>query len=157
MSKKKLLRRPKPRPRESDIDTVQRQISHRWSARLASGGWTPVCDYFLRNYHRLKISHSEAMVIIHLMSFKWDAAAPFPALKTIATRMGITAPSVRTHLRSLEKRQYLKREMQTGRTNLFYLDGLFEALEELMDEDENTLNERERQRAERRAMGLPAA
>ena len=76
------------------------------------------------------------MVIIHLVSFKWDRNAPFPSLRTVAKRMGITPPSVRTHLRSLEAKQILFREMQVGQTNRFHLDGLFKALEELMAKDE---------------------
>ncbi|NQT13529.1 MAG: helix-turn-helix domain-containing protein [Planctomycetes bacterium] len=128
----------KTRPPRSNAQAIQRQIAVRWTHRLANAGWTPVCDYFLRNYHRLKISHTEAMVIIHLMSFKWDSGAPFPALKTIAKRMGITAPSVRTHLRSLETHGLLRRELQIGTTNRFHLQPLFDRLEELMDSDEES-------------------
>ena len=127
---------PKKRPAQSAPRGVPRQIAVRWTPRLASAGWTPICDYFLRNYHRLKISHTEAMVIIHIMSFKWDSDAPFPALKTIAKRMGITAPSVRTHLRNLEGKRLLRRQMSIGTTNRFHLQPLFERLEELMDADE---------------------
>ncbi len=76
------------------------------------------------------------MVIIHLLSFKWDVNAPFPALKTIATRMGIATPSVRTHLRNLEKKDLLYREMQIGTTNRFHLQKLFLKLEELLLKDQ---------------------
>jgi Helix-turn-helix domain len=118
------------------VADAQRQVASRWTPRIASAGWTPVSDVFLRNYHRLRITHGEAMVVIHIFSFKWDASAPFPALKTIARRMGISAPSVRTHLRSLERKGFLTRQIRTGTTNRFHLQGLFLALESLMERDE---------------------
>jgi DNA-binding MarR family transcriptional regulator len=139
---------------ESDVQVVQRQISQRWTPRIAAAGWTPVADCFLRNYHRLRISHSEAMVIIHIMSFKWDADAPFPALKTIARRMGITAPSVRTHLRNLEKHGLLAREFHIGTTNRFHLGPLFERLENLIDEDEKAAEEAAVRAAARNRPGI---
>jgi hypothetical protein len=75
------------------------------------------------------------MLIVHLLSFKWDHAAPFPALKTLAKRMGITPSSVRAHLRSLGKKGYLVREINVGKTNRFHLQPLFRALESLMSAD----------------------
>jgi len=94
------------------------------------------------------------MVIIHIMSFKWDADAPFPALKTIGKRMGITAPSVRTHLRNLEKHGFLAREFHIGTTNRFHLKPLFERLELMMDEDEKAAAEAEARAAARNRMRL---
>lgn len=120
---------------------TDRLIEHRWTPRLAREGWTPICDFFLVNYHRLKVSHTEAMVVIHLMSFKWDTAQPYPALKTIAKRMGITVPSVRTHLRNLENKGLLHRNFRTGTTTRFDLQPLFNALERLMTQDKETKTE----------------
>jgi hypothetical protein len=114
---------------------AQRQPGNRWTKRIADGGWTPVSNYFLANYHRLRITPTEAMVLIHLISFKWDSAAPFPALATIGKRMGLTSTSVRSHLRSLERKGYLTREMRIGHTNRFYLDRLFVELERMMEAD----------------------
>ena len=81
------------------------------------------------------------MVIIHIMSFKWDSDAPFPAIKTIARRMGITAPSVRTHFRNLENNGHLAREFHIGTTNRFHLGPLFARLEKLLDQDEKAAEE----------------
>jgi DNA-binding MarR family transcriptional regulator len=131
MAKLKLRRAPVPATK-----AVQRVVGERWTPRLAKTGWTPICDYFLKNCRRLKVSPTEAMVIIQLMSFKWDAKAPFPSLKTIANRMGITATSVRSHIRNLEKRELLLRRMMVGTTNRFFLEPLFQKLEAMMDEDD---------------------
>lgn len=130
MKIKKKRRAPTPATK-----AVQREIGHRWTPRLAKAGWTPICDYFLKNLRRLNVSPTEAMVIIQLMSFKWDEKAPFPALKTIANRLGITSTSVRSHIRKLEKRKLLTRSFTTGTTNRFFLEPLFLKLEALMDED----------------------
>lgn len=120
---------------EDDGDSAKRKVGDRWTPAVAAGGWTPVCDYFLKNYHKLEITHGGAMLVIHLISFKWDAEAPFPSLSRLAKYMGITPTSVRTHLRRLEKKGYLYRQMRTGTTNRFHLQGLFDALEKQMEED----------------------
>lgn len=122
-------------PAKKPQDVTNRDVGSRWTPALAKAGWTPISDFFLANYHRLKITHSEAMVLIHILSFKWDAGAPFPALKTIAKRMGLTPVSVRSHLRNLEKKGLIEREMQVGTTNRFHLRRLFESLEKLQRED----------------------
>jgi hypothetical protein len=79
----------------------------------------------------------EAMLVIHLMSFKWDDAMPWPAFKTLAKRMGISATAVRNHARSLETRKkYLVRHKRVGQPNLFDLTPLFTALEKVQAAEE---------------------
>ena len=70
------------------------------------------------------------MFIVHLMQHKWNDAAPFPSMGRIAKRMGISPTAARSLARSLEKKGYLHREGQPGRTNLYHLRKLFRALEE---------------------------
>ncbi|AMV19683.1 helix-turn-helix domain-containing protein [Planctomyces sp. SH-PL14] len=127
---------------------VARQVANRWTPRLGVS-FTPVSDFFLNNYHRLEMSHTEAMVVIHLVSFKWDDNAPFPALKTIGRRMGITSTSVRSHVRRLEEKGLLAREMQVGTTNRFHLQPLFARLEQLLALDEQREAERLAEERER--------
>ncbi len=123
-----------------------RQVSDRWTPLLAGLGWTPIVDFFLDNYHRLPrpLKYAEAMFVIHLMQYKWDAGAPFPSLSTIARKMGISAQAARSYARSLERKEYLFREMQIGETNRFHLKKLFDALERLASQDEKA---RQRQNA----------
>jgi len=126
-----------PRTRQlNQSEPSQRQVANRWTPALAALGWTPISDCFLANYHRLKITPLEAMVIVHLMAFKWDDAAPFPALRTVAKRMGVTPTSVRTHLRRLGQKNFVVREMTFGGTNRFHLQPLFRALEDLAARDQ---------------------
>lgn len=122
---------------------IMREVAQRWTPQLTRDGWTPVSDYFLENYHRLKppITTLEAMLIIHLMRHKWDSRHPRPAFKTLAKRMGITDTAVRNHARSLEKKLFLHRIKRVGQPNHFDLAPLFAALERMQDVDSSTLIE----------------
>lgn len=103
----------------------------RWAPSLKEDGFVPVSTFFLANYHRLKpydLTHGEAMFVIHLMQHKWDENAPFPAYKTIASRMHVSSKTARRWAQSLEKKGYLKREMRVGETNRFHLNQLMDAL-----------------------------
>lgn len=118
-------------------EKVRREVAKRWTPQLIEDGWTPVSDFFLRNYHRLSppITNSEAILVIHLMSHKWDHQAPYPGFKTLARRMGMSMTAARGHARKLEVKRYLRREKRVGTTNRFHLEPLFEALEKLRSAD----------------------
>jgi DNA-binding GntR family transcriptional regulator len=110
-----------------------REVSARWTEALTSQGWTPVADFFLDSYAKLDppLTNAEAMLIIHLIRHKWDAAPPFPGFATLAKRMGISPTAARAHARSLENKGYLVRQMRVGTTNKFDLSKLFTALERM--------------------------
>lgn len=119
-----------------------RKIESRWTPQLAKR-FCPVSSFFLSNYHRLKpheaargLNSTEALLIIHLMDYKWDDRAPFPTLTTISKRMGLTVRAVRSAVKNLEDLGYLKRERsRSGGPNRYHLQGLFKALEELQSRD----------------------
>lgn len=119
---------------------TKREVAKRWTAALVKDGFTPVSDYFLKNYHRLlpQVTSLEAIFLVHLVSFKWDEAAPFPGFKTLAKRLGVSTTAARGHARSLERKKYLRREKRVGTTNRFHLEPLFGALEKLRLQDERT-------------------
>jgi hypothetical protein len=110
---------------------VQRDVAARWTQKLADGGWTPICDAFLDSYRRLTppITNMEAILVVHLMRYKWDTSAPYPGFARLAGRMGLTMTAVRNHARSLEQKGYLQRKQRVGSTNKFDLTPLFRALE----------------------------
>jgi hypothetical protein len=118
-------------------------IARRWSETLASpdalstwGGYVPVLRSFLNYYSKLEppVTSAEAMLVIHLMAFKWTVDAPFPGYRTLAKLMGCSPKMVQRHAKALERAGYLKREMRTGQTNKFHLDGLFRALERRLEQ-----------------------
>jgi hypothetical protein len=112
-----------------------RTFAQRWGGdelfeELFGKGYVPVPSLFLQHYARLNppLNSGEAMFVLHLMDFKWDAKHPFPGYKTIAKRMGITDKMARTHAKNLATSKYLVRHMRVGRTNRFDLTPLFQAL-----------------------------
>ena len=126
-----------------------RDVAQRWTSKLSAAGWTPISDIFLKHYAEMDppITTPEAMVIIQLMVNKWDASPPYPGFKGIAKRMGMTDTAVRTHVRRLEKKEYLKRIPRPGNTNEFVLEPLFSALEEFItQEGQMSIERRERPR-----------
>lgn len=131
---------PGPVPQPQGVD---RSVAARWTPRLAAHYFTPVSEVFLHNLHRLRphdgargLNPTETLVIIQIMSHKWDGRAPFPALTTIAERIGLDVRSVRASVKRLEGLGYLRREPSPyGGPNRYHLDGLFQALERLLDED----------------------
>ena len=109
-------------------------MGKRWTPKLLSDGFTPVPNTFLELYSHLGksksgITSSEAMLILHLMSHKWDEKNPFPRFARLAERMGISETAVRGHARSLEKKGFLIRIKRPGTSNEFDLSPLFRELE----------------------------
>jgi DNA-binding MarR family transcriptional regulator len=119
-------------------------VAHRWTPRLGAK-FCPVSSYFLANYHRLApatgergLNATEAMLVVQLVDFKWDHRAPWPTVGLLAERMGISKRQVRSVLERLEKCGYVVREARQYGPNRYHLQGLFQALEELMADDEPT-------------------
>lgn len=110
-----------------------RNVGQRWTPALANEGFTPISSAFLEHYGRIGITSSEAMLIIHLMSHKWDEKHPFPRFARIAARMDISETAVRGHARSLERKGFLHRIKRPGRSNEFDLQPLFDRLEKERD------------------------
>jgi DNA-binding MarR family transcriptional regulator len=106
-------------------------ISKRWTPALVLDGFTPIPAAFLEHYGPMGITSSEAMLIVHLMSHKWDEKNPFPTFGRIAARMRVSETAVRGHARNLEKKKFLKRIKRPGRSNEFDLTPLFERLEKM--------------------------
>ena len=114
--------------------TIPPGVARRLTPLLAENGFTAVPALFLSYYHELKVSSSEAMLVIHLLSFKWDEKNPFPRVALIAERMGMTETAVRQHARSLEKKGLIQRIPRIGTSNEFDLTPLFAKLESILAE-----------------------
>jgi DNA-binding MarR family transcriptional regulator len=122
-----------------------RTVGDRWTPALARR-WTPVSSFFLENYHRLPLtkggglSSSEAMLLIHLIDYKWTEEAPWPSVAALAKRMDMTRRAVRMSIAKLEEKGLLRRVATPGRnrSNRYVLDGLFAQLEALLAQDNAT-------------------
>jgi len=123
----------------------ERNIQKQWTPKLATA-FTAVSDAFLRHYRDLKLTNTEAMLLIHLISYKWDDEAPFPSFDTLANRMGLTKEQVRAHALSLVRKKCLGRTIRPGHSNLFHFEPLFEKLEKLVIEYEKDGRRKEARR-----------
>lgn len=132
-----------------------RSVAKRWTSTIASGGWTPVSDFFLLNYHRLnpEMTSAEAMFVIQLMHHKRDENPPYPGFKGLAKRMGVGVGTARAYARSLETKKYLRREKRVQETNKFHLEPLFEAIEKLMATKESKSSKSKASKAAQSAAG----
>lgn len=124
---------PEEKPRD-------RSVAARWSDRLAQ--FTPIPLFFLKNYAKIGaadgqtgLNPSEAMVIIQLMSFKWDERAPFPTVGKIAEQTNLKERSIREIIRRLEGLGLIRREPSPhGGPNRYHFEGLVSTLHRMMDE-----------------------
>jgi hypothetical protein len=121
----KPARTPKPQP--------ARDVVTRWGGdpRIRSEGFVTVPVRFLMYHAALKpyrLEAVEAFFIVHLMAYKWDDAAPFPSMTTIARRMGVSVNYARTIARNLEGKGFLSRIQRVGTSNAFDLTPLFTKL-----------------------------
>ena len=123
--------------------SIQRYpIEERWSPAVASKGFSAVPTVFLNSYAQLGITPTEAMLIIHLMSYKWDNRRPFPSVAKLCAKLGLSDGQVRSILRRLEKeKKFVTRIHRIGRSNEFDFTPLIHALEQLQEQEALELQE----------------
>jgi hypothetical protein len=102
---------------------------------LASEGFAPISGIFLESYAKLQppLTPTEAMLVVHLFEFKWDARMPWPSVKTLAGRLGCSPRYVRKLCERLESVGYLSRIEKRGDSNRYDISGLIQALERYVD------------------------
>lgn len=114
---------------------VSHDLVTRWGGDKAvmHEGFVAVPTAFLKYLATLGgfgLTPAEALFVLEIMAFKWDAGAPFPSYKTLATRMGVSPAYVRKLARNLEEKKFIRRVERTGTTNKFELQPLFDVLAE---------------------------
>jgi hypothetical protein len=112
----------------------RRTVADRWTPEIAKAGHIPIARSFLRGYRKLDppITFGEAMLLVHLLDYKWDSAAPWPSFKTLAGHMGLSDKQARRLAKSLARKGCLRIEQRTAHSNLFHFEPLFEKLEALL-------------------------
>jgi hypothetical protein len=101
---------------------------------LLGGGYTCLPNLLLERYAELGLTPTEVMVIIHIWQHWWDRGRnPFPALGTIAARMGLSTRQVRHHIAAIRAKGLLTVEERRvpGRgqvASAYVLTPLLEAL-----------------------------
>jgi Helix-turn-helix domain len=121
--------------------TKRKKRRKNWSAAERWGnqdgifavGFLMVPMKYLSHYAELGLSNNEAMFVLQLMTFKWDANAPYPTYSTIAQRMGVSEKMARRYAKALEQKGLLLRRFQKRAANRFDLSRLFEAVARTRD------------------------
>ena len=70
-------------------------------------GFTSVPNILLRYRSRIGLKPKHVMLIIDIMSYKWDSKYPFPSYSTLAQRSGIEERSVKRITQDLEELRLL--------------------------------------------------
>ena len=120
---------------DKTVETAKHSVVERWGGyeAILAEGFVPVPHVFLRFAEKL-LTPAETLFVIQLMSWKWDASAPFPGYGAIAERMGLSVAYTRKIARSLEGKNLLRRQVRRGQTNLFDLTPLFRRLVAQVDD-----------------------
>ena len=109
------------------LDEDEQAFEVRFGHLIVDYGITTIPTVFLDNYAKLGLSHGEALTVIHCWRYKWDARHPYPSVKTLAEKMGVSRRQVRYYLASLKKKGFLVVIDRRPQTNLFIFNGLLNA------------------------------
>jgi hypothetical protein len=115
---------------QTDLFPNKWTAAERWGGQdgIFSVGFLVVPMKFLSHYAALGLSCNEAMFVLQLMTFKWNARSPYPTYATLAQRMGVSEKMARRYAKSLEKKGLLRRLFQRRAANRFDLSTLFQAV-----------------------------
>jgi DNA-binding MarR family transcriptional regulator len=106
----------------------------------ATAGWQALPDVLLKNQYKLKISTTELVVLINVLSFWWYAEKlPYPRVSNLAKRMNVTPRTVQRCIQGLIEKGLLAKKEDVGDDGQLreVLDpgGLVAALQTLAIED----------------------
>lgn len=104
-------------------------FAFKWSEDIAPIGFTQVPNCLLTCQSELGITSTELNVMLQILRYKYDDRAPFPALSTVASHIGISVGAVRRNLRSLENKGLIRRFYRRSNTNLFDFNPLIKRLD----------------------------
>lgn len=114
-------------------------VADKWGLAVAEGGFTQVPTYllYLNQYADPdeRLSPVELITLIQLVSVWWNKdEPPYPSIKTIAARSGVSERQIHRSLNELEKKNLIRRMKKKGRgiisTNAYDLKPLVETLQE---------------------------
>ena len=83
------------------------RIVVRFGDELLQASITAVPNLVLKHYVALGITPTEMMFIIHIWQYWWNEKNPYPSLRTIADRMGISWRNAQRYVASLKQKAVL--------------------------------------------------
>ena len=98
-----------------ECESAMQDISSKWGKKIADRGFTQIPNYLLYVNmfvaDEIKLSPTEMLVLIHLISSWWKKNdLPYPSMKTLSERSGISTRQVQRALNSLEEKEYIARK-----------------------------------------------
>lgn len=89
-------------------DQESYRLSVRFGEEILARGHTAIPNLVLNYYVQLGISGAELLFTIHVWQHWWSDRDPYPSLRTIASRMGISVRQAKRHVESLESKGLLR-------------------------------------------------
>src|SRR5690242_12539367 len=95
---------------QETVQTTNRRhtLALRFGDALLQAGHTAIPNLVLDRYAELGISPAEMMFIIHIWRYWWTERNPYPALATVAGRMGVSRRQMTNYTQSLKRKGYLR-------------------------------------------------
>ncbi len=123
------------------------QLEGKWGKKVIEAGYTSVPDVLIRYQQRLKLKPLDVNVLLHLLSYWWNAHdLPRPSKNTLAAAIKVTPSTVRRCLQKLEKAGYVTRiehrKKYGSRPNEYDPAGLVKALQPLALEEIEEIRKR---------------
>ncbi|MGI8912767.1 MAG: helix-turn-helix domain-containing protein [Chloroflexota bacterium] len=84
------------------------RLSVRFGEEILARGHTAIPNLVLNYYVPLGLTGSELLFTIHVWQHWWSDRDPYPSLRTIATRMGISLRQAKRYVESLEHKGFLR-------------------------------------------------
>jgi DNA-binding transcriptional ArsR family regulator len=97
----------------------------RWGEKALSKGVTVIPTAFLQHAARAGLNPAQQIILIHLVSYWWKASRdPFPSLKELRNRTGMSEKTIGVHLKALEEKLWLSRKRRYNNSYRYDLDRL---------------------------------
>ena len=97
----------------------------KWGEMALSKGVTMIPTAFLLHASRAGLNPALQILIIHLISYWFKASKdPFPSLKELKRRTGMTEKTISKHLKGLEDKMWLTRKRRYNNSYRYDLDRL---------------------------------
>lgn len=123
-----------------------------WGSKVYGYGYAAVPSILLQAQRKLGLNNTQLVICIQLLDYWHDPSRkPFPSKRDLAERMGVTEKTIQTNVKDLENRNLIFREVRKTAagdwgSNIYHLDGLIKAVQQL--EPEFTAEKKRRKEAQ---------
>lgn len=94
--------------------STQYRITVRFGDQIMQAGFTAVPNLLLNHYVALDITPAELVFILHIWQYWWNVKDPYPALRTVAEKMGKDLRQTRRYAEGLKTKNLLKVRERTA-------------------------------------------